>query len=63
MTSSKYNAHTNPTFKNIGLLILDIFKLQQLEFYFKLVNKILPEYFNAIPIVHKSDSHTYHTRN
>ena len=42
---------------------LKLVNSQQLKLYFKLVNKNLPEYFNAMPIVHNSDIHTYHTRN
>ena len=37
---NKYNAHTDPIFKNLNILKLnDIFVLNQLKFYHKLVNK------------------------
>ncbi len=36
ITTSKYNAHTEPIFKCLNLLkVEDIFKLQVLKFYFK----------------------------
>ena len=46
MTLSKYNAHTAPIYKELKLLkVRDIYKLQELKFYHKLINKQLPEYF------------------
>ena len=43
----KYNAHTEPLFKSFKLLkVADIFKLQQLKFYFNLINNKQPGYFN-----------------
>ena len=45
----KYNAHTEPLFKSFKLLkIADIFKLQQLKFYFSLINNKQPGYFNNL---------------
>ena len=47
ITSSKYNAHTEPIFKTLKLLkINDIFKCQTLKFCYKLINGNLPVYFN-----------------
>ena len=44
---SKYNTHTDPTFKKLQFLKLgDMYKVQQLKFYYKLVNNDLPEYFS-----------------
>ena len=44
---STYNAPTEPIFKTLKLLnIQDIFKLQTLKFYYKLINDSLPIYFN-----------------
>ena len=44
---STYNAPTEPIFKTLKLLnIQDIFKLQTLKFYCKLINDSLPIYFN-----------------
>ena len=40
----KYKAHTDPIFKKLQFLKLDdIYKLQQLKFYYKLVNNYLPD--------------------
>ena len=60
---SKYNAHTYPIYIELKFLKLDnIYKLLQLKFYFKLINKLLPEYFNHIPYTHNFDIHQYYTR-
>ena len=46
MTNSKYNAHTEPLFKQLYLLkIKDIFDVQCLKFWYKFGNKKLPNYF------------------
>ena len=46
MTNSKYNAHTEPLFKELHLLkVKDIFDVQCLKFWYKFVNKKLPNYF------------------
>ena len=61
ITLSKYNAHTDPIYIELKFLKLDdIYKLQQLKFYFKLINKFLPEYFNHIP--YNFEIHQYYTR-
>ena len=45
ISRSKYNAHSEPIFKKIGLLKLeDIFHLSTLKFYFKFKNSTLPHY-------------------
>ena len=45
MTNSKYNAHTEPLFKQLHLLkVNDIFDVQCLIFWYKFVNKKLPNY-------------------
>ena len=60
ITLSKYNAHTDPIYIELILLMLDdICKLQQLKFYFKLIIKLLPEYFNHIP--YNFEIHQYYT--
>ncbi len=47
ITVSKYNAHTEPLFKDLTILqIEDIRKVQQLKFYFKYNHSQLPSYFN-----------------
>ena len=51
ITCSKYNAHSEPLFKELKLLNLDdIRKLQELKFYYKLVHRQLPSYFNCISV-------------
>ena len=63
ITCSKYNAHSEPIFKMLNLLrIADIFLLQQLKFYFKLVNMELPTYFNNISLQHNYEVHQHNTR-
>ncbi len=48
LSLSKYNAHTEPLFKNLKLLkISDILKLQELKFYNKFKNNKLPYYLVA----------------
>ena len=45
MTNSKYNAHTEPLFKELVMLkVSDIFDAQCMKFWYKFVNKSLPEY-------------------
>ena len=63
LTASKYNAHTEPLFKQLNLLkISDICKLQEIKFYHKLVNKKLPLYFNDFVCQTNSEVHNYNTR-
>ena len=46
MTNSRYNAHTEPLFKKLYLLkVKDIFDVQCMKFWYKFVNKKLPNYF------------------
>ena len=46
MTNSKYDAHTEPLFKQLHLLkVNDIFDVQCLKFWYKFVNTKLPNYF------------------
>ena len=60
ITCSKYNAHTMPILKDLNLLkIEDIFKLHQLKFYYKLVNKQLPAYFDSITCVRNNERYHY----
>ena len=48
IAASKYNAHTEPLFKQLNLLkACDICKLQELKFYHKLINRQLPKYFEC----------------
>ncbi len=60
---SKYNAHTEPIFKELKLLKLnDILKLQELKFYYKFKNIKLPIYLQNLPISPATDTHNYATR-
>ena len=62
LTGSKYNSHTAPLFKQTNLLkVNNICKLNEIKFYYKLVNKQQPQYFNSR---HKtnSDIHSHNTR-
>ena len=40
----------------------DIYKVQQLKFYYKLVNNDLPEYLSHIPYLHNFEIHKHYTR-
>ena len=46
MTGSKYNAHTEPLFKQLNIMKLeDSFSLQCFKFYHKFNTNSLPKYF------------------
>ncbi len=63
ITLSKYNAHTEPLFKQLNLLkVFDIHKLNKLKFYFKFINNELPQYFQELPLNANRDIHEYRTR-
>ena len=60
ITQSKYLAHTDLFFIKLGLLkIQDIFKLNQVKFYYKYLTKSLPEYFQNLIFTRQS---RYNTR-
>ena len=60
----KYNSHTEPLFKKLHMLkVEDIFKLHQLKFFYKFINKDLPDYFKSFPILRNSTIHNHSTRN
>ena len=60
---AKYNAHSEPIFKLLGLLkIFDILKLNELKFMYKLENNTLPKNFLSSMFVLNSDVHSYDTR-
>ena len=64
ISCSRYNAHTEPIFKNMKLLkINDLFKLNLLKFYQKLVNNLLPLYFEDFKLLTMADIHSHDTRN
>ena len=60
---SKYNAHSEPILKSRNLLKLeDIYILQALKFYYKLLHGLLPSYFHqhlqitSTPLIHDHDT-------
>ena len=62
LTGSKYNYHTEPLFKQTNLLkVNDICKLNEIKFYYKLVNKQQPQYFNSFTHETNSDIHSHNT--
>ena len=54
MSCSKYNAHSEPC--------EDIGKLQELKFYYTLVHRQLPSYFNCISVTTINAIHQHNTR-
>ena len=63
LSLSKYNAHTDPLFKILKLLkVNDIFKLQELKFYYKYKNNKLPHYLQALPFYPNTKTHDHDTR-
>ena len=56
--------HSDPIFKKFIILkVNDILHLhQQLKFYFKLINNILPDHFYDFNLALNSDIHDYNTR-
>ena len=64
ITGSKYNAHTEPLFKELSTLTLsDIFKLQCLKLYYKYVHGTLPTYFNGFFTANYKLHHHYTRQN
>lgn len=60
---SKYNAHTEPIFKDLNLLkVTDILKLQELKFYYKFINNKLPSYLQTLPFYSNTETHDHYTR-
>jgi hypothetical protein len=63
VANAKYNDHTQPLFKKLGLLtITDILRLQDLKFLYKLENGSLPTYFKSAMFIRQSHIHNYTTR-
>jgi len=61
--NAKYNAHTEPLFKSLGLLkISDLLHLQQLKFIYKLENLMLPKYFMTNMFIRQTEIHEHDTR-
>ncbi len=63
LSLSKYNAHTDPHFKILKLLkVNDIFKLQELKFYYKFKNHKLPHYLQSLPFHPNTRTHDHEIR-
>ena len=63
ITNSKYDAHTDPLFKQLELLKLsDLVTLNALKFYYKYSNMLLSEYFHNFNITTQGAHHTHNTR-
>ena len=63
ITTSKYNAHTEPLFKDLHLLkITDIFDVQCMKFWYKFSNNTLPNYFRSM-FQYNSNLYDIETRN
>ena len=63
MTNSRYNAHTEPLFKQLHLLkVKDIFDVQCLKLWYKFVNNELPNYFRNM-FTYNHELHDFETRN
>ncbi len=59
---SKYNAHTEPIFKQLELIkLMDILTLQELKFYYKYKNNGLPYYLQNVPFHYNSLTHQTNT--
>ena len=62
-TNSRFNAHTQPIMKTFELLnIMDLYKLRQLNFYYRLKGNTLPPYFNRFEFTSNHDLHAHNTR-
>ena len=62
MTNSRYNAHTEPLLKQLHLLnVKDIFDVQCMKFWYKFVNKKLPNYFRDM-FKYNHEVHNIRTR-
>ena len=63
ITSSKYNAHTTPLFKKLGLLkCKDICALHGFKFCYRLERGLLPTYFYSGIFQKRSQIHNYFSR-
>ena len=61
MTDSKYNAHTEPLWRTRDAEVKNIFDVQCIEFWYKFVNKTLPEYFGTM-FTFNNESYQIETR-
>ena len=60
---ARYSSHTDPLFKKIrSLKFKDLFELNILKFYYKLMNNNLTDYFLHLNTVTEAQTHNYNTR-
>jgi hypothetical protein len=63
VNNSSFNAHTEPLLKsNNQLTIHDLYKLRQLNFYYRMKNHTLPPYYNNFKLTTNHMIHTHNTR-
>ena len=64
ISGSKYNAHTDPIFKELNMLkISDLYNITLLKFYHKFKNHQLPYYFDNFLSISPEHSHQTRGRN
>ena len=62
ITKSKFNAHTEPLFRELSLLKVDhIFQLQRLKLYYNITNGRTPAFFLSMFVLNDT-VHSYQTR-
>ena len=60
---AKYNAHTDPLFKQATILkISDMLRINALKFYYKYQRRKLPNFFNNFNFTTQGSHHSYDTR-
>ena len=63
IVKGSFYTHSDPIFKKFNILkVNDIHLHQQLKFYYKLINNILPYHFYDFNLALNSDIHDYNTR-
>jgi len=63
ISKSKYNAHTEPIFKNYNILKFEhLNEIQNWKFYYKFIHNAVPVYFRNWIIPTHSDIHSHETR-
>jgi len=63
ITNSRYNAHTQPLFKQLRILTIShLYDSKLLRFYYRFANNLLPEYFSSFHIIRQCDTHNRYTR-
>ena len=63
LSASKYNAHTEPLFKNLKLLKIEhTLTLHELKLYYKFIHIRLPVYLQNLELDQNSSIHNINTR-